>query len=273
MLYATCVVHEGWEQVGEDGSIPLSDQVLGGHAFAIVAYDDEGFWLQNSWGSDWGQQGFARISYDDWLRNGTDVWVARLGAPVTLRLAQSTAAAHSAIAGESIAYSFADLRPHIVSIGNDGRLRAGGDYGSTPDGLRNIFEQRPPARDATAGRASASCSTPTAAWSASIRRCSGSPTTGRRCWRIEVYPLALIWKTDYWTTIGNVLQDAVRRRRPEGRARRRQGLHARPARRCARAAGARAQRQDGLGRDEGERTRDQHSRRCRPAAGRASRSR
>ena len=32
----------------------------------------------------------------------------------------------------------------------------------------------------------------------------------------EVYPLALIWKTDYWTTIGNVLQDAVRRRRPEG---------------------------------------------------------
>jgi hypothetical protein len=31
-----------------------------------------------------------------------------------------------------------------------------------------------------------------------------------------VYPLAFIWRTDYWTTISNILQDAVRRRRPEG---------------------------------------------------------
>ncbi len=32
----------------------------------------------------------------------------------------------------------------------------------------------------------------------------------------EVYPLAFIWRTDYWTTITNILQDAMRRRRPEG---------------------------------------------------------
>ncbi len=31
-----------------------------------------------------------------------------------------------------------------------------------------------------------------------------------------VYPLAFIWRTDYWTTLTNILQDAVRRRRPEG---------------------------------------------------------
>ena len=31
-----------------------------------------------------------------------------------------------------------------------------------------------------------------------------------------VYPLAMIWHTDYWSTITNMLQDAVRRRRPEG---------------------------------------------------------
>ena len=45
----------------------------------------EGFWIQNSWGDDWGREGFARVSYDDWLANGTDVWVARLGAPIELR--------------------------------------------------------------------------------------------------------------------------------------------------------------------------------------------
>ena len=32
----------------------------------------------------------------------------------------------------------------------------------------------------------------------------------------QVYPLAFIWKTDYWTTLTNMLQDLLRRRRPEG---------------------------------------------------------
>jgi len=32
----------------------------------------------------------------------------------------------------------------------------------------------------------------------------------------EVYPLSLIWKTDYWTTLTNMLQDALGRRRSEG---------------------------------------------------------
>jgi len=32
----------------------------------------------------------------------------------------------------------------------------------------------------------------------------------------EVYPLAFIWKTDYWSTLKDVLSDCLRRRRPEG---------------------------------------------------------
>jgi hypothetical protein len=32
----------------------------------------------------------------------------------------------------------------------------------------------------------------------------------------EVYPLAFIWKSDYWTTLTNILKDALSRRRPEG---------------------------------------------------------
>jgi pimeloyl-ACP methyl ester carboxylesterase len=31
-----------------------------------------------------------------------------------------------------------------------------------------------------------------------------------------VYPLSLVWKTDFWTTLTNILQDSVARRRPEG---------------------------------------------------------
>lgn len=66
ILYATATVHSGWV-------IPLETTPLGGHAFAIVAYDTQGFWIQNSWGPDWGLRGLAHISYDDWLSNGTDV--------------------------------------------------------------------------------------------------------------------------------------------------------------------------------------------------------
>ena len=32
----------------------------------------------------------------------------------------------------------------------------------------------------------------------------------------HIYPLAFIWKSDLWTTLTNILEDALRRRRPEG---------------------------------------------------------
>src|SRR3546814_10107777 len=91
---------------------------MGYHAFAIVAYDGDGFWLQNSWGDAWGRKGFARISYDEWLERGTDVWVARLAVPVHLQRAQSAAVSNSAIGRQSVGYSQADLRPHVISLGN-----------------------------------------------------------------------------------------------------------------------------------------------------------
>jgi hypothetical protein len=215
VLYATASVHEGWEDVGSDGKIPQSARTLGGHAFAIVAYDDEGFWLQNSWGTDWGMGGLARVSYDDWLENGTDVWVARLGAPVTLRRAVSTAEAHAPAAAQSVAYSYADVRPHLVSIGNDGRLNLGGDYGTSKTELRAIFEDDIPRviDPWSKKRLLLYAHGGLVSEQAAVQRLAeyrpvllGS----------EVYPLAFVWRSDYWTTITNILQDAIRRRRPEG---------------------------------------------------------
>jgi len=215
ILYATATVHAGWDQVAKNGRIPFSDQIIGGHAFAIVAYDDQGFWIQNSWGKSWGLGGFACISYDDWLANGTDVWVARLGAPVTLRKSKSSATAHSASAGESAGYSYMDLRPHIVSIGNNGKLKPGGDYGTSPEELQQIFEEDIP--KAMAG------------WRKkrillyAHGGLVGEETAVQRLADFrpvflgsQIYPISFIWHTDAWTTISNILQDAIRRRRPEG---------------------------------------------------------
>jgi hypothetical protein len=215
VLYATATVHRGWDAVGPDGRIPPDDRITGGHAFAIVAYDSEGFWLQNSWGRGWGRSGLARVSYDDWLKNGTDVWVARLGAPVALRAVSSAAAAHAPTAGKSAAYSYADLRPHIVSIGNDGKLKPGGDYGTSPEELRQIFESDIPAaiKDWPRKRLLLYAHGGLVSEAAAVQRVADYRPA---LLKSGVYPLAFIWRSDYWTTITNILEDAVRRRRPEG---------------------------------------------------------
>ncbi|HEY0060641.1 MAG TPA: C1 family peptidase [Telluria sp.] len=215
VLYATASVHEGWQNVGPDGKIKFSDKEIGGHAFAIVAYDAQGFWIQNSWGKDWGRKGLAQISYDDWLKNGTDVWVARLGVPVVLSNPVSFATAHAASSGQSAAYSYADLRPHLVSIGNEGRLKPGGDYGTSERELATIFEQDIPQFLKASKRKSLL-----------LFAHGGLVGEGAAVQRVAeyrgplmeagVFPLALMWHTDYWSTVTNVLQDAVRRRRPEG---------------------------------------------------------
>lgn len=36
----------------------------GGHVVTVVGYDAEGFIIKNSWGTDWGQNGYGRVSYD-----------------------------------------------------------------------------------------------------------------------------------------------------------------------------------------------------------------
>lgn len=215
VLYATAAVHDGWQSVGTDGVISQSDAMIGGHAFAIVAYDAGGFWIQNSWGPTWGRRGLCHISYDDWLDNGSDAWVARLGAPVTLRSAEGTAQAHAASAAQSIAYSYADLRPHIVSVGNDGRLRPGGEYGTSAEELAQIFADDMPRvmKDWPVKRVLLYAHGGLVSEQAAVQRLAEYRPA---LLASGVYPLAFVWRTDYWTTLTNILQDAIRRRRPEG---------------------------------------------------------
>ena len=91
-LLASGDVHSGWfprsnkwPLTGEKMAYIKLPQIIrntGGHAFALVGYTKEGFIVQNSWGPSWGTQGFAILTYPDWVKHGKDAWVAVLGAPM-----------------------------------------------------------------------------------------------------------------------------------------------------------------------------------------------
>ena len=216
ILYATAAVHAGWDAVTPSNPvIRFTKEQLGGHAFALVGYDEQGFWLQNSWGRGWGKGGYALITYDDWLANGTDVWVARLGVPIHLRTAAATATVRSAQAGDSESPAFHELRPHIVSIGNNGSFRESGTYGSSNAQVQTIFRDDFPrlTQSWKKKRLLLYAHGGLVSETSAIQRVADYRSAMLEA---ELYPLAFIWKTDFWTTVTNILKDALSRRRPEG---------------------------------------------------------
>lgn len=101
-IYVSALVHNGWG-VPTRKTLSSHDKLVrirhepkpkpedsGGHAFALVGYNEDGFVVQNSWGPGWGSLGFALLPYEDWVTHGEDAWVFTLGVP------RGTAARHAA---------------------------------------------------------------------------------------------------------------------------------------------------------------------------------
>lgn len=207
ILYVSAAVHAGWENPRAGKIAWNNEDIEGYHAFAVVGYDHDGFWIQNSWGTAWGQGGYGHITYDDWLAHATDVWVARLAVPVKLLRSASAAISNSALAQQSVGYSQADLRPHIVSLGNNGALRDSGRFASTPDGVRNLIRTDLPAatKDWPKKRILLYAHGGLVPEEAAIQRVADFREA---LLPQQIYPLCFIWKTDFWTTLGNILKDA-----------------------------------------------------------------
>jgi C1A family cysteine protease len=79
-------VYESFEsnQVASTGVVPMpahNEQVLGGHAVLCVGFDDnlQRFYVQNSWGTDWGMSGFFTMPYAYLLKSNlsSDFWTIR----------------------------------------------------------------------------------------------------------------------------------------------------------------------------------------------------
>jgi hypothetical protein len=215
VLYATAQVHVGWQDPS-DGIIELDDQVVGGHAFAIVGFDRDGFWIQNSWGTEWGAGGFGRIAYTDWLRNGTDVWVARLGVPLALEATVgATSTSTFSIARTTPEVENTELRPHIVSLGNNGRLKSTGPFGNTIADLERVMREDLPriTRGWPSVRVMVFAHGGLNDEATAIER---AKQYRELFLKREIYPLCVVWNTDLVSTMQGLLADGLQRRRPEG---------------------------------------------------------
>lgn len=214
-LFASASVHAGWDAVASNGRIVQHDGTTGGHAFALVGYDRRGFWVHNSWGSAWGAGGFGHLSYEDWLANGTDAWVARLAVPIELPNRVSTSSRVFAGTVQAKSYLYNEIRPHVISIGNDGRLDPHGNVGTTRGLVREIIHHDVPR--ITAGWARARIVLYAHGGLVDEADALARVAEYRKAMLpVQCYPLAFVWHSDVWSTLTNVLADAAGHRRSEG---------------------------------------------------------
>ncbi|HEY6599636.1 MAG TPA: C1 family peptidase, partial [Pseudomonadales bacterium] len=153
-IYVSSDVHDGWDveskarSIKGHDSLPVIGEIvdresIGGHAYALVGYNERGFVVQNSWDTVWGLDGFATLPYREWLRYGSDAWVCAIGVPGNIapvatartgqpqaRLVQSAGVAFAAARKTTRAVVSVAVAPwttdaayrHSVVMDNDGRV-------------------------------------------------------------------------------------------------------------------------------------------------------
>ena len=166
-VYCSARVHAGWglgkgtPAVNIAGlkvpMIKFDPTPSGGHAFAVVGYTEHGFIVQNSWGVDWGMKGFALLTYEDWVHNGDDAWVAAMAAPTYVATTAEVPAGRSMTAMQFVAsaqaipgkagrniWTESQAYEHSVVMGNDGKLlRRLIDTADVADNLRKVAVDLP----------------------------------------------------------------------------------------------------------------------------------
>lgn len=245
-IYCSANVHEGWflDATTQPVVIPQTKKKVGGHAFAIVGYTEDGFIVQNSWGPKWGYHGFAILAYEDWAANGTDAWVAVLGAPMRVAAApatfssrplQQSAAQQAGLFGKNPGRDFAYQNPRVRPLGEGEAYLHTLVLGNNGMPINRILTAENAAK-----AVEQVCFAGPRAWLTGLktnrpRRLAlyvhgGLNSEADSLTRIRmmapyfrengIYPLFVTWKTGAMESIGGILDDALRevfRSRPEMR--------------------------------------------------------
>lgn len=238
-IYCSATVHKGWylKKQKQLDLIQYDSNTIGGHAFALVGYTEDGFIVQNSWGPDWGYHGFAILTYEDWVRNGSDAWVAVMGAPMckisvpttfSTRPLRESAAFQAGLTGKDKApgadfpYRNRKVRPltegeayrHTLVLGNNGipihRIVSAENAFSAAE---EVCVSRPQAwlNAKPAGKPR----------KLAIYAHGGLNSENDSITRIRmmapyfrengIYPLFITWKTGAMESIGGILEDSIRK--------------------------------------------------------------
>lgn len=239
IVYASADTHRGWDDgadggagVGKAGALkkrPASfDDVFvippnkggdGGHAFAIVGYDERGFLLQNSWGTDWGSYGYAILTYDDWLDNAMDCWVAQLGVVTQEHQAISRATTLRTDPNGRVALASStvlrdrEISPFVLNMGNNGRLSSSGLFRTSEDDVRAIVDihlAEARRRWKLGDRPIDVCVYAHGGLVGEKDAAQNAADWIPMLYEQQIFPIYLMWETDFLSTVVNRIADAVR---------------------------------------------------------------
>jgi hypothetical protein len=117
----------------------------------------------------------------------------------------------------SQSYSSVDLRPHVISLGNDGKLREGGNFSTTKADVERIFQNDIPriTKDWDTVRIFLYAHGGLVGEAGFLQRLAEYRSAMLKE-NVLIYPLAFVWHTDLWSTVTNILKEAAQQRRPEG---------------------------------------------------------
>ena len=226
ILYASAVCHSGWDEglsstshtTGGYWIIPCrkAGPSDGGHAFAIVGYNQDGFIIHNSWGTGWGTKGRAVLQYEDWLDSAMDCWVAQLGVVTELHLEIARSKTLRLDAGKVQLASESSLRtreisPFIIDMENNGRLSNTGDFRTQESDIEALVtEHLGMARTAWGLGKNDPVDIAIYAHGGLTSEDTAGETAAKwipALYEHKIFPIFLMWETDLWSTLKGRLED------------------------------------------------------------------
>jgi hypothetical protein len=224
VLFASAVAHRGWDEgskakKGFTIALRPPSAADGGHAFAIVGYNRDGFIVQNSWGPGWGDGGFATLTYEDWRENAMDCWVAQLG--VVTEEHKQVAKSPTPVGVHGAAGLSSDrvlqnhqLAPYVIDMENNGQLSRSGAFRTGEDDVRALVTDY---LDAACRDWKISAGEPIDiaiyAHGGLTGESEAASTFARwlpALWEARKFPVFLMWESDVVSTIANRLGDLLR---------------------------------------------------------------
>lgn len=227
ILYASAVCHAGWNEGlgaartgGGWWQIPPRQAAPddGGHAFVIVGYTGEGFIIQNSWGKTWGSGGLAVLSYEDWIANAMDCWVAQLGVVTEQHLEIADAVSLRVDRGRvrlatDLVLRDREISPFIIDMENNGRLSASGRFRTQPGDVAALVGPQLAAARRNWGLASdAAVDIAIYAHGGLVGEDDAAATAAAwipALYEAKIFPIFLMWETDLMSTLKNRLEDLI----------------------------------------------------------------